>query len=78
MTDKGKGIKGASVTVAGGDLSQPRTAVTNTFGNFSFEGLTAGRVYVVTVSSRRYVFEVPTRVVKLMDDVSDLNFIASK
>ena len=44
----GSGISSAIVTVSGGDLQQPVAARTNTFGYYTFSGLTAGQAYVVT------------------------------
>ena len=52
------------------------TAVTNTFGNFSFAEVPAGEIYVFTVQSRRYNFSVPSQVLSVTDNVSDLIFIA--
>lgn len=52
------------------------TAVSNTFGNFSFAEVPAGEIYVFTVHSRRYQFSNPTQVLSVTDNVSDLTFIA--
>ena len=76
MTADGTGIRNARVTVSGGDLAQPLTAVTGAFGNYRVEGLTAGETYVVTVASKSYVFEAPSRIVTLGDSVAGLDFTA--
>lgn len=75
-TSVGRGIRGARVTVEGGSLSSPRTAMTGPFGYFNFEGLTAGETYIITVYSKRYIFNVPTRAVTLGDSLYDFNFTA--
>lgn len=77
LTSNGQGIRGVYVTVQGGDLAEPRFTMTSTFGRYSFSGLTAGQSYVVSIGSKRYIFEQPARVVNLDDNISDLDFIAS-
>jgi Carboxypeptidase regulatory-like domain len=52
------------------------TAVSNSFGNFRFEEVAAGEIYVFTVQSRRYQFSVPSQVLSVSDNISDLVFIA--
>ena len=75
MTPDGRGLRNVKVTVSGGQISGIRTAVTSTFGYFSINGLRAGEVYVVSVGSRRLVFETPARVVSLSEDAMDVNFV---
>jgi len=75
-TADGRGIRNARVIVSGNGLPEPRTATTGSFGYFSFEGLTAGQTYVVTVTSQRYTFSVPSRVITLVDNVADADFVA--
>jgi len=47
-------------------------------GYFSIEGLQTGQTYVVTVSSQRYTFSTPSRVISLVDNVVDANFVADQ
>jgi hypothetical protein len=51
-----------------------RTAVTNQFGYFSFTDAVAGSTYIFEVTSKLYTFE--PRVVVVVDDFHDLDFIA--
>ena len=51
-----------------------RTAVSNAFGYYSFENVTAGETYVISVRSKTLVF-VP-RIFTLTDELADLNFVA--
>ena len=77
-TADGLGIRNARVTVAGTALPEPLTATTGSFGYFSFNGLRAGETYVVTVNSQRYTFTVPSRVITLVDNVFDVDFVANR
>ena len=71
----GRGIRNIRVMISGGGLIEPRTALTGSFGYFTFEGLRVGETYVVTVSGKRYVFANPTRVVSLTDELADVDFV---
>lgn len=77
MTADGSGLRNATVTIQGGNLAGTRNVATSTFGYFRFDGLEAGLTYVVTVSSRRYSFTQPTRLVNLTENVEGLDFVAS-
>ena len=69
-------IPGASVTISGGDLTAPRTVKTNGFGYYSFEGLTAGQIYIVSVASKRYTFAQPSIVLNVGENVTGADFEA--
>jgi hypothetical protein len=71
-----RGIRNAKVVITGNSLDRPVIATTGSFGYFSFDGLTAGQTYVVTVNSKRYNFTLPSRVVTLVDNLTDVNFVA--
>ncbi len=43
------------------------------FGYFIFDGLRTGETYIVTVTQRRFTFQVPSRVVNLTDNIADLD-----
>lgn len=77
ITANGVGIGNAVITLNGGGLSSPMRALTNPFGYFSFESVLAGETYIVEISSKRYQFEQPTRVISVKDDISGLEFVAS-
>lgn len=74
VTDSnGNGVTNARVTAL--DAGQiVFSAVTNPFGYFAIEGITAGQSYVVMVSSKKYSFAA--RVVLAQDDITDMDFIA--
>ena len=75
---EGHGLRRVAVTVSGGSLAEPRTVLTNSFGNYTVDGLEAGGTYIVSVRSKRYVFETPDRVVQLLDSVSGIDFLTGE
>jgi hypothetical protein len=77
-TADGRGIRNAHVVISGNGLPESRTVTTGSFGYYSFDGLTAGQTYVVTVNSQRYTFSVPSRVITLVDNLADVNFTADQ
>jgi hypothetical protein len=77
-TADGAGIRNARVTITGNSLPEPRVVTTGSFGYYSFDGLTAGETYVVTVNSQRYTFQVPSRVYTLIDNIVDADFTADQ
>jgi hypothetical protein len=40
------------------------------------DGLRTGETYVVTVNSQRFTFSAPSRVISLIDNVADADFVA--
>jgi hypothetical protein len=76
VTATGAPIRNARLVVSGNALPEPRVVTTGSFGYFSFDGLTVGETYVVTVNSQRYTFSVPSRVISLVDNVLDADFVA--
>lgn len=76
----GGGIRNAIVTLSGGNLPNPVTVYTNTFGAYNFAELPTGMNYTVTVTvgTRRYVLAQPTRMIMLQSDVSDFDFVATE
>ena len=77
-TADGRGIRNAHVVISGNSLPEARVAATGSFGYFSFDGLTAGQTYVVTVNSQRFTFSVPSRVITLVDNMADVDFTAEQ
>ncbi len=72
----GMSIRGAVVTVSGGNLSVPRTIKTGTFGQYAFEGLSAGDTYFLSVRAPKRSFSSPTRSLNLTDSLSGIDFFA--
>ena len=75
-TSDGRGIRNAKVVITGNSLAHPIIATTGSFGYYTFEGLATGETYVITVNSKRYTFSSPSRVISLVDNIADADFIA--
>ncbi len=75
LTSEGRGITNAIVTITDQNGNQ-RSAITGRFGTYRFGDLTSGETYVLTVRSRRFLFESPTQVISVVDNINDADFIA--
>ena len=73
----GEGLRNVRVVLNGGPLTSPRTVLTNSFGNFSFEGVGAGEFYVVTVVSKRYGFGQPSQSAWVTENITDMIFTSA-
>jgi len=73
---RGESLRNIVVTLEGGDLFTPRTTRTNSFGNFTFEEVTVGEIYTITVKTKRYGFPQDNQIISLMDSVSGIIFQA--
>ncbi|HEX8249422.1 MAG TPA: choice-of-anchor Q domain-containing protein [Pyrinomonadaceae bacterium] len=73
LTPDGRGLINARVilTDAGGSS---RTVSSTSFGYYRFEDVRAGEVYILSVSSKRYLFT--PQALTVMEDISELNFNA--
>lgn len=69
-------IANTKVTLFNTHTLQSRTTYTNSFGNYSFDDAASGDLYLVSVSSKRFVFNQDTHTVFLNEAVENLNFIA--
>lgn len=78
VSAKGRGLGRVSVSVTGGNLTQPRYTQTNPFGYYRFKDLEAGQSYVVSVRAKNYQFVNPTRLVNLEQDIVLPVFVSQK
>ncbi len=76
LTPGGRGIGDAIITLEGFGQSDRRVVRTNAFGFFNFADVEVGGTYVVSVSSRRYRFEPSSRLISVVDQVTDLDFFS--
>ncbi|MBS1797172.1 MAG: carboxypeptidase regulatory-like domain-containing protein [Acidobacteria bacterium] len=76
VADGGAGIRNVIVTLtdAAGTV---RTTKTGAFGSYRFDDVRAGEIYVLTITSRRFVFSEPTRVLQVDADLAGIDFIVS-
>ncbi len=77
LTAEGRGIRNARVTISGNSLASPITVSTGVNGTYQVNGLAAGETYIVTVGARRFTFTQPSRVITLIDNVTDADFVSS-
>lgn len=75
LTPSGRGIARAVVTLTG-PQGTVQYALTNVFGNYRFDNLTAGQNYVLSVSSKRYQFDNASQTIFIDEDLTDVNFTA--
>ena len=76
LTADDQGIRGVYITLLGAD-GEPQIAISSSLGYYSFSEVPVGDVYMLTVSSKRYVFPKPTIVVHVVDEVTNLDFVAA-
>lgn len=76
MTADGRGIRNARLilTDSSGAIC---TVLSSVFGYYRFTEVAAGEIYILSISSKRVVFENPTQVVNVTEDLDNLNFTAA-
>jgi Carboxypeptidase regulatory-like domain len=74
-TAEGAGITNVILTLtnASGDVLAARTSP---FGYYRFEGVLAGETYILRIRSKRYTFSQSTRVLSVLDNLENVDFIA--
>lgn len=75
-TAGGNGIRNATVTLQNASTGEVRTAASSSFGYYHFENVPAGQTYILTVSSRRFAFAEPSRIVNVDQELADEDFTA--
>ncbi len=75
MTANGRGIRNVWITLTDSS-GNVRTAVTSSFGYFSFDDVSAGETYIISAFAKRYRFNQPTRVLSVNDGLADVDFTA--
>jgi hypothetical protein len=71
----GQGVKNVLITLTSqsGDIQHARTS---SFGYYSFYSVTVGATYFVTAEHKRLRIQSPVRVISVIDQVDDVDFIA--
>lgn len=72
LTDRGTGIRGASVVLTDSE-GRRRTVTTSSVGYFEIADIETGQTYVITAGSRRYRF-LP-RTITVNDSLTDINLV---
>jgi serine protease AprX len=73
----GLGIRGVTVSITSAD-GTIRSTESNTFGYFVFEDVLPGGTYIISVASGRYSFDPSSIIRDVVDDVSDIVFVAHR
>ena len=71
----GQGIRNVRVSLTD-STGNVRSALTSSFGYYRFDDIEAGQTVILSVASKRYTFANPTRVISLVDEISDADFVA--
>lgn len=72
----GVGVTGVRVILSGGSLPEPRVALANSFGFYTFYDVPAGHTYILTPEGR-YTFSPTSLVINLTDEFLEANFTAN-
>ena len=77
VTDhSGTGIRNVTVTLTS-QSGGIRKALSSSFGYYMFEGIEAGQTYMISVTSGRYTFPEPVRVIHVGDEITNADFVAN-
>lgn len=72
------GVRSALVTITGFDGTAVRSVRTNSFGYFNFTDVPVGSTYLINVSAKGLTFMPDTQVFTVLDNISDIEFIAEE
>ncbi len=75
LTAGGQAVRNAVLTLTNRN-GEIRSARTNTFGFYHFTDIHSGETYILGVTTKRYVFDSPTRVLNLVDELTGVDFVA--
>ncbi len=73
-TQNGQGIRNVLMTLTDSN-GAIRTTQTTTFGFYRFTEVRVGETYLLTISSKRFIFGNQTRILNVAEELSDLDFI---
>jgi predicted outer membrane repeat protein len=76
-TAQSRGIRNVVVTMTDSN-GNIRTATTTSFGYFRFDDVAAGETYIFAARGKRFSFGQNTQVHSIMEDTSNINFVASE
>jgi hypothetical protein len=72
----GNGIAKAQLILINGATGESKITTTSAFGYYTFTGVEVDQLYIMNVSHRRFAFDEKQRVVRPMDSMADVDFIA--
>ena len=75
-TADGRGITNVRVILTDATTGERFEALSSLSGYYRFEEIAVGRTYLLSVSAKRYTFDPATRVLFLVDELTDEDFTA--
>ena len=75
-TAEGGGITNVRVILTDAMTSETFAALSSSLGYYRFEEIAVGRTYILSVSSKRYTFDPATRLLIIVDELTDEDFTA--
>jgi len=75
MSSDGRGVSKAMVIMID-DAGAIHQALTSPFGYYRFDDVTAGRTVIIGVSAKRYTFGDSPRVVTVLNDLTEVDFVS--
>jgi hypothetical protein len=70
----GQGLRDVRVILQNGNSGATLVTQTNSFGNYSFVNVLVGANYILSVSSKKYNFAEPSRVISVSEEVTNADF----
>jgi subtilisin family serine protease len=72
----GRGVKGVQMVLLDPTAGTSRVALTNAFGLYSFDNVTAGHTYMIATSAKRYRITPTSRAISVSGDLANVSFVA--
>lgn len=75
-TQDGRGIKGAKIVIKDAKTNEVvSTVVSSTFGYYKLEEIETGRMYVLSVSHKNFLFAFPSHLLEVEADRTGMDFV---
>ncbi len=75
-TPDNRPIKGASIVLKDADTNAVvHRALSSSFGYYRLDGIETGRLYVLSVTHKSYIFAFPAQLLELEQDRTNLDFV---
>ena len=76
-TADGRGIRNVRLVLTNAETGEISTTnLSSSFGYYRFDNILVGQTYILTVRAKRYTFDPDTRVITLLDELTDEDFDA--
>ena len=73
---RGVGLARIQLVLVNAATGETRTALTNAFGYYAFDGLDLNELYTLRVQHKRYKFAEKQRTISITDSIAEVNFVA--